>query len=89
MTVLTAGALTDPQLPAIASNVCTIDARPGGVGRVPSPTKILATPVTQLLYTNLTLIVCYAPIDDAMGEDNDIFYEQLQAATQEVKPATC
>ena len=40
------GALTDPRLPATASNVCTTDARLGGVGRVPPPqTKILATPV--------------------------------------------
>ena len=48
MTLLTAGALTDPRLPATASNVCTTDARLGGVGRVPPPpppTKILATPV--------------------------------------------
>ena len=46
MTLLTAGALTDPWLPAIASNVCTTDARLGGVGRVPPPqTKILSTPV--------------------------------------------
>ena len=45
MTLLTAGALTDRQLPATASNVCTTDARLGGVGRVPPPTKILATPV--------------------------------------------
>ena len=35
VTLLTAGALTDPQLPAIASNMCTTDARLGGVGRVP------------------------------------------------------
>ena len=34
MTLLTAGALTDPRLPATASNVCTTDARLGGVGRV-------------------------------------------------------
>ena len=47
MTLLTAGALTDPRLPATASNVCTTDARLGGVGRVPPPqTKILATPVS-------------------------------------------
>ena len=39
MTLLTAGALTDPQLPATASNVCTTDARLGGVGRVPPPNK--------------------------------------------------
>ena len=39
MTLLTAGALTDPQLPAIASNVCTTDARLGGVGRVLLPNK--------------------------------------------------
>ena len=34
MTLLTAGTLTDPRLPATASIVCTIDARLGGVGRV-------------------------------------------------------
>ena len=34
MTLLTAGALTDPQLPVISSNVCTTDASLGGVGRV-------------------------------------------------------
>ena len=39
MTLLTAGALTDPRLPATASNVCTTDARLGGVGRVPPPNK--------------------------------------------------
>ena len=37
ITLLTAGALTDPQLPATASNVCTTDARLGGVGWVASP----------------------------------------------------
>ena len=37
MTLLTAGALTDPRLPATASNVCTTDARLGGVDRVPLP----------------------------------------------------
>ena len=52
MTLLTAGALTDPRLPVTASNVCTTDARLGGVGRVPpTQTKILATPVPQLLCT--------------------------------------
>ena len=35
MTWLTAGALTDPQLHASASNACTTDARLGGVCRVP------------------------------------------------------
>ena len=40
------GALTDPHLPAAASNACTTDVRPGGVGRVAPPqTKFLATPV--------------------------------------------
>ena len=39
MTLLTAGALTDPRLPATTSNVCTTDARLGGVGRVPPPPK--------------------------------------------------
>ena len=37
--MLTAGALTDPQLPATALNMCTTDARLGGVGRVPPPIK--------------------------------------------------
>ena len=37
MTLLTAAALTGPRLPATASNVCTTDARLGGVGRVPPP----------------------------------------------------
>ena len=53
MTLLTAGALTDPQLPATASNVCTTDARLGGVGRVPPQTKILATPVASHTPTNI------------------------------------
>ena len=36
ITLLTVGALTDLQLPATASNVCTTDAiKAGGVGRVP------------------------------------------------------
>ena len=39
MTLLTAGALTDYRLPAAASNVCTTDARLGGVGQVPPPPK--------------------------------------------------
>ena len=44
MTLLTVdcwtGVLTDPRLPATASNVCTTDARLGGVGRVaPPPNK--------------------------------------------------
>ena len=37
ITLLTAGALTDIQLPATPSNVCTTDARLGGVDRVPPP----------------------------------------------------
>ena len=49
MILLTAGALTDPRLPATASNVCTTDARLGGVDRVPPPKqKILATPVLRV-----------------------------------------
>ena len=36
MILLTAGAPTDPQLPARASNVYTTDARMGGIGRVAS-----------------------------------------------------
>ena len=39
MTMLTAGALTDPRLPATASNVCTTDARLCGVDRVLPPNK--------------------------------------------------
>ena len=39
MTLLTAGALTDPHLPATASIVCTTDVRLGGVGWVPPPNK--------------------------------------------------
>ena len=38
-TLLTAGALTDPHLPATASNVCTTDVRLCGVGRVPPKHK--------------------------------------------------
>ena len=51
MTLLTAGALTDPQLPATASNVCMTEARPGGVVWVPPPpTQILATPLAGAKY---------------------------------------
>ena len=39
MTLLTAGALIDPHMPATASNVCTNDVRLGDVGRVPPPNK--------------------------------------------------
>ena len=45
-----AGALTDPQLPAAASNVCTTDAWLSGVGRVPLQTNILATTVWWLSF---------------------------------------
>ena len=38
-TLLTDAAITDPQLPVTASNVCTTDARLGGVGQVPPPNK--------------------------------------------------
>ena len=48
MTLLTAGALTDPQLPVTASKMCATDAWLGGVGRVPPQTKILAMPVTHV-----------------------------------------
>ena len=36
-------------------------------------------------YTKLTVIVCYAPIEDATEENNDSFYGQQQAATEEVR----
>ena len=61
MTLLTAGALTDPQLPAIASNVYTTDARPGGVDRVPQ-TKSLATPVGQIRGQHDLLLLLLLPI---------------------------
>ena len=35
-------------------------------------------------YTKLTVIVCYAPTEEADEEKKDMFYEQLQAATEEV-----
>ena len=35
-------------------------------------------------YTNLTVIVCYAPTEDAEEADKDAFYDQLQAVTDEV-----
>ena len=61
MTLLTAGALTDPRLPATASNVCTTDARLGGVGRVPPPQqKILATPVVAACPERTRLAVHYS-----------------------------
>ena len=47
VTLLTAGALTDLQLPTTASNVFTTVARLGGVGRVLPQTKILTTPVIR------------------------------------------
>ena len=45
MTLLTAGALTDPHLPATASNVCTTDVGWVASAGCPPQTKILATPV--------------------------------------------
>ena len=35
-------------------------------------------------YTKLTVIVCYAPTEDANEADKDAFYDQLQAVTDEV-----
>ena len=35
-------------------------------------------------YTKLTVIVCYAPTEDAEEADKDAFYDQLQAVTDEV-----
>ena len=35
-------------------------------------------------YTKLTVIVCYAPIEDSEEADKDTFYDQLQAVTDEV-----
>ena len=35
-------------------------------------------------YTKLTVIRCYAPIEDAPEEKKEIFYEQLQQVIQEV-----
>ena len=68
MILLTAGPLTDPQLPARASNVYTTDAkgsvasagwhRPGGIDRVasagcPPQTKIMATPVLEQAFNRI------------------------------------
>ena len=36
-------------------------------------------------YTKLTVIVCYAPTEDAEEADKDAFYDQLQAVTDEVQ----
>nr|KAG5701644.1 hypothetical protein BaRGS_019333 [Batillaria attramentaria] len=36
-------------------------------------------------YTKLSVIICYAPIEDAEEEDKENFYNQLQATTEEVK----
>ena len=67
MTLLTAGALTDPRLPATASNVCTTDARLGGVGRMPPPqTKILATPVSKVELI-FALLFSYVTVMDRDG----------------------
>ena len=53
LSLLTAGALTDPQLPATASNVFTTD-----VGWPPSQTQILATLVVHdRLLTSTHLVV--------------------------------
>ena len=52
MTLLTAGALTAPRLPATASNVCTTDARLGG------QTKTLATPVEYRLAVPIRRSCC-------------------------------
>ena len=44
MTLLTAGALTVHQLPSTASNVCTTDARLGGVCRMPPQSRLRRSP---------------------------------------------
>ena len=36
-------------------------------------------------YTKLSIIVCYAPTEDADEEDKDDFYDQLQGITENVK----
>ena len=62
MILLTAGALTDPQLPARASNVYTTDARLGGIDRVAPQTKILATPVLlEHFYKSVRRIILHCP----------------------------
>ena len=55
MTLLNAGALTDPQLPATASNVCTTDARRVGVGRVAPPNKNPGYAMAHLITSLVTL----------------------------------
>ena len=50
----------------------------------PSGSKLLKARFNSK-YTKLTVIVCYAPIEDADEEaDKDAFYDQLQAVTDEV-----
>ena len=56
VTLLTAGALTDPRLPATASNVCTTDARLGGVGRVPPKQKSWLRRCVDSVYDNVILL---------------------------------
>ena len=62
MTLLNAGMLTDPQLPATASNACTTDARLGGIGRVPPPDKNpdhAGAPISYVLQTLCVGIYIY------------------------------
>ena len=83
MTLLTAGALTDPRLPATASNVCTTDATLGGVGRVATPppqTKILATPVSRRDANNVTRRVMDLAIPGARrrGRPKKTWHQQIK-----------
>ena len=63
MTLPTVGALAEPQLPATASNVCTTDARLGGVGRVPPNKKSSATKEAEVVALQMehTCDSCFRP----------------------------
>ena len=58
MTLLTAGALIDPHLPATASNVCATDAWLGGVGRVLNCAGVILVWLTYQTPAVGGLIVC-------------------------------
>ena len=49
----------------------------------PSGSRLLKAKFSSK-YTKLTVIVSYAPTEDAEEADKDIFYDQLQAVTDEV-----
>ena len=85
MTLLTAGALTDPQLPTTQLQTCARlnDAWLGGVGRAPPQTKILTTPVFPSQYPRSLLSLVYIVLavqhvlNDRMQADRHIKNETV------------